>query len=152
MPLFADVILPLPLPGTFTYAIPDTLQDSVGVGSRVYVQFGRKKFYTAIVARTHDIPPEGYEVKEIDQLLDSESVIRYPQLKLWNWMADYYLCSLGDVYKAAIPAGMKIESETSVSLNPNYDPETPVSLTEKQAMIVASLQREDRLQHDLVLQ
>ncbi len=145
MPLFADVILPLPLPGTFTYAIPDTLQDSVGVGSRVYVQFGRKKFYTAIVARTHDIPPEGYEVKEIDQLLDSESVIRYPQLKLWNWMADYYLCSLGDVYKAAIPAGMKIESETSVSLNPNYDPETPVSLTEKQAMIVASLQREDRL-------
>lgn len=145
MPLFADVILPLPLPDTFTYAIPAEIADDVNVGSRVLVQFGRKKFYTAIVTRLHDTPPENFEVKELTKLLDPNPIIRFPQLKLWNWISDYYLCTPGDVYKAAIPAGMKVESETMVSINNDYEPAEAVKLTEKQALAIATLQREKRL-------
>lgn len=143
--LFADVILPLPIQGTFTYAIPPEIADTIKVGARVYVQFGRKKHYTGIVSHLHDNPPSDYEVKEIIQLFDREPILRYPQLKHWQWIADYYLCTIGDVFKSALPSGLKVESETSVSLNVDYDPASPVTLTEKQAMIVSVLQHEDRM-------
>ena len=109
MSLFADVILPLPLPDAFTYAIPPEMEDAIAIGSRVYVQFGKsnRKCYTAVVVALHDNAPTEYEVKEILQLLDSDSIIRYPQLKLWKWISDYYLCTLGDVYKAALPVGLR---------------------------------------------
>ena len=119
---YVEVILPLPLHATFfTYRVPDALKGNVGVGYRVIVPFGRKKFYTAIVTGTSAAPPEGMEVKEIAMVLDEYPVVRHPQLKLWNWIADYYLSAVGDVYKAAVPAGLKIESETFVEVNPDYD-------------------------------
>lgn len=121
MKRFADVILPLPLPGCFTYALPASLADRVRVGCRVVVPFGRKKYYTAIVRNIHTVEPVAYEVKEVCELLDEEPLLLSGQLSFWNWLADYYLCTLGDVYKAALPSGLKLESETMVVLNPDFE-------------------------------
>lgn len=118
---YAEVILPLPLDSTFTYAIPSDMESAVKVGYRVIVPFGRKKYYTGIVRSLVNIPPEGFEVKDIAAVLDDHPVVRHPQLKLWEWVAEYYMCAVGDVYKAAVPSGLKVESETFVELNPDYD-------------------------------
>ena len=106
---YVDVILPLPLDGFFTYALPSSLEDSVREGERVVVPLGKKKSYTAIVARIHNIAPQGYEVKLITQVLDPSPILLPNQYKLWRWISDYYLCPIGDVYKAALPTGMKSE-------------------------------------------
>ena len=127
---YADLILPLPLQGTFTYAIPTQMQAVVKVGMRVLVPFGRNKTYLGIVARLHDRQPQGYEVKPISQLMDEEPIVTPEQLKLWQWIADYYLSPIGDVYKAALPAGLKAEdgyrpkTETYIRLTPAYQNET----------------------------
>ncbi len=127
---YADLILPLPLQGTFTYAVPAQMQAVVKVGMRVLVPFGRNKTYLGIVARLHDRQPQGYEVKPISQLMDEEPIVTLEQLKLWQWVADYYLSPIGDVYKAALPAGLKAEdgyrpkTETYIRLTPAYQNET----------------------------
>ena len=127
---YADLILPLPLQGTFTYAVPTQMQAVVKVGMRVLVPFGRNKTYLGIVARLHDRQPQGYEVKPISQLMDEEPIVTPEQLKLWQWIADYYLSPIGDVYKAALPAGLKAEdgyrpkTETYIRLTPAYQNET----------------------------
>ena len=126
-PLFIDVILPLPLAGTFTYAVPDEWRERICVGMRVVVPFGKKKMYTAIVYRIHSKNPELYEAKEILYLLDDKPILRHPQMKFWEWIADYYQAFLGDVYQAAVPAGMKPESETQVRINPDFEAETPLN-------------------------
>ena len=121
---YADVILPVPLQGTFTYAVPEGM--GVGVGCRVLVSFGRSKMYLGVVLRLHDRKPEGYEVKPIAQLMDTEPIVTAHQLKLWQWIADYYLSPIGDVYKAALPAGLKAEdgyrpkTETYIRLTKPY--------------------------------
>src|SRR5574344_385834 len=106
---YVDVILPLPLEGCFTYALPSSLEESVREGVRAVVPFGKKKTYTAIVARIHDIAPQGYEVKQVMQVLDPYPILLPNQYRLWQWISDYYLCPIGDVYKAALPSGMKSE-------------------------------------------
>lgn len=127
---YADLILPLPLQGTFTYAVPAQMQAVMKVGMRVLVPFGRNKTYLGIVARLHDRQPQGYEVKPISQLMDEEPIVTPEQLKLWQWIADYYLSPIGDVYKAALPAGLKAEdgyrpkTETYIRLTPAYQNET----------------------------
>lgn len=145
--MFAEVILPLPLYSTFTYSIPDDMDVEVQVGSRVLVQFGKKKYYTAIVEAIHSDKPKGYDVKPVMAVLDSSPIVRYPQLKLWRWIADYYLCSPGEVFKAAVPTGLKPESETYLSLNPDYEPDdsSPFRLTERQAIIIQLLQQNKRM-------
>ena len=121
---YADIILPVPLYGTFTYAVPDGM--SVGMGMRVLVPFGRSKSYVAVVMRLHHQKPAGYEVKAIQAVMDQSPVVTEPQLKLWQWIADYYLSPIGDVYKAALPAGLKAEegyrpkTETYVRLTTQY--------------------------------
>lgn len=142
---YAEVILPLPLFTTFTYSVPDDMKEVVTIGSRVLVQFGKKKFYTGIVAGISENPPGDYAVKPIMSLLDPLPILRYPQLKFWRWIADYYLCSIGDVYKAAIPTGLKPESETWISLNPDFEPGEGFRLTDRQATIVALLQNEKKM-------
>ena len=92
---YADLILPLPLQGTFTYAVPTQMQAVVKVGMRVLVPFGRNKTYLGIVARLHDRQPQGYEVKPISQLMDEEPIVTPEQLKLWQWIADYHLSPIG---------------------------------------------------------
>ena len=121
---YADIILPVPLYGTFTYAVPEGM--SVGVGMRVLVPFGRSKSYVGVVMRLHDQKPTGYEVKAIQVVMDKEPVVMESQLKLWQWISDYYLSPIGDVYKAALPAGLKAEegyrpkTETYVRLTAQY--------------------------------
>lgn len=145
--MFAEVILPLPLYSTFTYSIPQDMEKDVQVGSRVLVQFGKKKFYTAIVEAIHSNQPKNYEVKPISAPLDSAPIVRYPQVKLWHWIADYYLCAPGEVFKAAVPTGLKPESETYISLNPDYEPDesSPFTLSERQAILIQHLQEKKRM-------
>lgn len=138
--MLIQVILPLPLQEKFTYEVPDDAAGSIGLGTRVLVQFGRKKYYTAIVAGLDQRPPQNYEVKKIMAVLDPHPALRYPQLKFWEWISEYYLCSVGEVIKAAIPTGLKLESESVVTLNPEFDSEDGLKLTERQSMIVAALQ------------
>ncbi len=139
--MLIQVILPLSVQGCFTYEVPEEMQKYIAIGSRVLVQFGRKKYYTAIVAGLDQTRPQNYEVKSIMAVLDPHPALRYPQLKFWEWIADYYLCSVGDVMKAALPTGLKIESESIVTLNPDFEGEADgISLTERQAEIVAALQ------------
>lgn len=119
----------------------------VQVGFRVLVQFGRKKYYTAIIECIHSSRPEGYDVKPIMAVLDPAPIVRYPQLKFWHWIADYYLCAPGDVFKAAVPTGLKPESETYLSLNPDYEPDetSPFMPNERQSVIIRHLQEKKRM-------
>lgn len=143
MKKFADVILPLPLAKMFTYSLPTDMENQVQIGSRVIVPFGRKKFYTAIVYNTHYARPEGYETKEIATILDQEPILLPIQFKFWEWIASYYLCTQGDVYKAALPSGLKLESETIVEFNPDFDYQ--VSLTDKEQTLISLLEKKQEL-------
>ena len=107
--MFADVILPVPLDGTFTYSVPQQMEGQVQVGVRTLVPFGRNNTYVGIVSKTHHQAPEGYQVKDILQVLDVSPILLDAQLKLWLWIADYYMSPIGEVYKAALPAGLKAE-------------------------------------------
>ena len=141
MSQFADVILPLPLHKYYTYRIPAELKENLSTGNRVIVPFGRKKYYTAIVIFTHNHAPADYETKEIISLLDNEPILRRPQLKFWEWIAGYYFCSVGDVYKAALPSGLKLESETLVSPNPDYEENPDNRLTERESILLDTLSK-----------
>lgn len=139
---YVEVLVPLPLHAVFTYRLPSHLIGNVGVGHRVIVPFGTKKFYTAIVTGFANLPPANMEVKEVALLLDNAPVLRHPQLKLWSWIADYYLAAVGDVYKAALPAGLKIESETFVEVNPDYNIAENAPITERETEIYQLLSHE----------
>ncbi len=114
MARYADVILPLPLDGTYTYALPAPLQSKVQVGCRLVVPFGAKKIYAAVVVALNDDEPEGeFKVREAIELLDESPILLPQQMQLWQWMADYYLCTRGDVCKAALPGGMKMDCDSA---------------------------------------
>ena len=123
--MFVDVILPLPLDGVFTYSVPSSFEEQVRIGLRVLVPFGRTKTYVGIIASIHHTAPEGYQTKDILQVLDVSPILLDSQLKLWNWIAEYYMSPIGDVYKAALPSGLKAED--------GYRPKTElyIRLTEK---------------------
>lgn len=144
MAQFADVLLPLAIQGSYTYCIPPTIE--VRMGSRVLVPFGRKKIYTAIVVMLHDRKPQGYEVKDIITVLDPYPIVRHPQLKFWEWLSDYYLCTQGEVYKAAIPSGLKVESETFISPNADFEEETPGMLSDREKVILDFTAQRGRVQ------
>lgn len=108
---FVDVILPLPMERYYTYLVPAEMEQLPQRGFRVVVPFGRSKLYTGIVVELHNRAPEGYEPKPILQVCDESPILREGQLRFWEWIADYYLCPVGDVYKAALPAGLKNEEE-----------------------------------------
>lgn len=134
MEKFVDVILPLPLHGCFTYSLPREMEEEVQIGCRIVVPFGRKKYYTAIVQNVHYSVPTEYEVKAVTALLDTHPILLPEQFKFWKWLADYYLCTQGDVYKAALPSGLKLESETMVEYNPDF--ESDVQLPEKEQKVL----------------
>ena len=144
MPNFAETLLPLALPGTYTYRIPDGMRLSIGM--RVLVPFGRKKIFTAIVMSLHDREPKGYDVKEILGTLDDKRIVRHPQLDFWHWIADYYLCTEGEVYKAAVPSGLKVESETTISVNPDFEESEPGQLTDHERVILDFTAQRGRVQ------
>ena len=124
--MFVDVILPLPLDGVFTYSVPQPWGEQVKIGIRVLVPFGRKT-HVGIVAKTHKGPlPTDFQIKDILQVLDAEPILLDTQLRLWQWIADYYMSPIGEVYKAALPSGLKAEdgykakTETYIRLTPNF--------------------------------
>lgn len=114
--LFADVILPLPLPVTFTYAVPENLESQIGIGYRVIVPFRGKKHYTALVLKLHNVAPKHIKIKEIHSLIDTLPVVIEQQLILWEWISFYYLSPIGDVYKAAVPSQMRNLNSSLTSL------------------------------------
>lgn len=136
MSSFANIILPLPVQGTFTYRIPDSLDGRVQMGMRVLVPFGRKKIYTGIVLTVHHNEPTEYAVKDICELLDTFPMVLRTQLKLWQWITEYYLCNIGDVYKAALPSGLKVESETIVTPNPEYFESEDARLSDRERIVL----------------
>jgi len=140
--LFIDVIVPLSVANTFTYRIPKELNDQIALGKRVIVQFGKTKFYTAIVSAVHQNPPKEYAAKYIDSILDELPVVTPAQLKLWDWISHYYLCNLGDVMNAALPSGLKLSSTSHVTLNPDFSlDEMPYEyFTEKEHLVLEALQ------------
>lgn len=113
---FCDVILPLPLAHAYTYSVSEKLEEQVAVGFRVLVPFGKKKIYTGIVVQLKDAVEDAAKIKPLIDVLDPHPILLLGQLKIWNWMAEYYLCTLGDVYKAAVPSGLKPDSDTQSSL------------------------------------
>lgn len=147
MPWYVDVILPLPLADSYTYRLPEAYAEAVQEGSRVIVQFGPKRFYTAVVTRKHGECPQGdYEVKEVLEVLDYAPIVQPLQLKLWHWIADYYMCSIGDIYKAALPSGLKIESETVVELNEAFVADGPLRDKEQKLLDALLLNPKQRVQ------
>lgn len=121
--VYANIIIPRPLEGSFTYHMPADMADTLGVGYRVIVPFGLKKFVTGIVEGFTTVRPTDIaEIKDVECVLDNSPIVKHPQIKFWHWIADYYMCPLGDVFKAAVPAGLKIESESVVRLCEDADP------------------------------
>lgn len=116
---FAQIILPLNLTGTFTYKVPEELQGKIEVGMRVLVSFGGKKIYTGIVAELHDSAPETFAPKEIINILDDFPILPKEQIDFWNWLSDYYLCNIGEIYRFSFPGSLKLESETYLKLKPH---------------------------------
>lgn len=112
---FIEAILPLSLPKTFTYSVSESEFQFIKKGMRVMVPFGKSKMYTALVVDLHQIPPTLYEAKEIHQILDEKPVVNEFQIAHWNWIASYYMCNIGDVYRGALPSALILESETLLS-------------------------------------
>ncbi len=140
--LFIDVIVPLSVANKFTYRIPKELNDSIALGKRVIVQFGKSKFYTAIVYDIHSNPPKDYTAKYIDTILDDEPIVTTSQLRLWDWISHYYVCNPGDVMNAALPSGLKLSSTSHITLNPNFslDEMAYDYFTEKEHSVLEALQ------------
>ena len=134
MKKYVDVIVPLPIASQYTYSVPVEMEENVHEGCRVVVPFGQKKFYTAIVTKVHYVAPENYETKDVEEVLDTSPVILPTQFRFWEWLSTYYLCTLGDVYKAAMPSGMKLESETLVAYNEEFEATVPLPKNEQRIL------------------
>lgn len=111
---FVDVILPLAIVGTYTYRVPGELNEGLAVGKRVVVQFGKTRVYSAVISKIHQTPPDRYQAKYLLDILDEYPVVTSEQLSLWDWIASYYLCQLGEVMQAALPSVLKLASETKI--------------------------------------
>jgi len=135
---FADVLLPLPIKGSFTYSIPSALQHQVALGKRVVVPFGKSRLYTGIVRAMHDNAPEKYSAKEILLSLDDHPIVNSFQMEFWEWMASYYMCSPGEVMQAALPSAFLISSETRVALNAEKKIE-PSELSDREYLVFEAL-------------
>lgn len=138
---YVDVILPLALPRSYTYSIPNNFVSDIRVGMRVIVSFGKKKLYAALVYKIHQQAPEKYETKEILQFIDEEPIVLNTQLKFWEWIAEYYMCTIGEVMKAALPSALKMESDTYVSKT-DYD---EIELSDNEQIIVHLLDSKKKL-------
>lgn len=112
-PKYADILLPVPLADSYTYGLPGEIEGSAIPGARVIVPFGTRKWYTGIILTLHNEPGGTYRIRDIESLIDRQPVFSASQLAFWKWIADYYLCSFGDVYKAAVPAELRPEGDSA---------------------------------------
>uniref|UniRef100_UPI0038B4EFAC replication restart helicase PriA n=1 Tax=Tenacibaculum amylolyticum TaxID=104269 RepID=UPI0038B4EFAC len=136
-------MLPIPIQKTFTYSVTKEEAAFLKKGMRVAVSFGKTKMYAALVLNIHQTPPELYEAKEIHQILDEQPIVNEHQLKHWQWISSYYMCALGDVYRAAVPSAFLLESETIIYKNENFE-DTDI-LTDEEFLIFEALQRQSQL-------
>lgn len=153
---FADILLPLPLEATFTYRVPQELEGRVTFGVRVIVPFGRSKLYSGLVVRVHTEAPQEWATKYIVDVMDERPVVSERQFRLWQWMADYYLCTLGEVMAAALPSALKLASETKIKLHPDFSGDVTVlnpfelriaeALTHREEMTVAEVAKAAQVQ------
>ena len=135
--------MPIPLQKLFTYKITEAEAVFLRKGMRVAVEFGKSKIYTALVFKIHNEAPIGYEAKEIHQILDESPIVNELQLKHWEWISAYYMCSLGEVYRAALPSAFLLESETEIELVQNFSDEE--LLSDEEFLIFEALQHQARL-------
>ena len=142
--LFVEVILPLAIAKNYTYRVPFQQNDAVAIGKRVIVQFGKSKIYTAIIAGISNKAPDKYEAKYILDILDDQPVVTAVQLQFWTWLADYYLCHIGEVMNAALPSALKLASETKIVLNHEFAIDKP-ALHDKEYLIVEALELQPEL-------
>jgi primosomal protein N' (replication factor Y) (superfamily II helicase) len=139
--LFAELLLPVPVPRLFTYRIPFHLNDDIRVGQRAIVQFGDRKIVTGLIFNIHESVPKDFEAKSILELLDDFPSVNEVQLKLFQFIADYYMCTLGEVMNAALPAGLKLSSESMVQLHPSFNlEESTLDFSEKEVMLLKRLE------------
>ena len=145
---FADLILPIPVPRLFTYRVPRDMAEVLKIGARVIVPFGKNngRVFTAIVARLHNSPPTGYQARYITEVLDEYPLVTGYQLELFRWMAEYYMCCVGDVMNIALPSGLKISSQSKVQVNPDFD--YPELLTEFEDILLTELKKQPALSYD----
>ena len=143
MSYFIDVILPIPIQRTFTYSVTKDEADFLQNGMRVAVSFGKSKMYTGLVLNIHTNAPTLYEAKEIHQILDEIPLVNEKQLQHWQWIANYYMCSLGDVYRASLPSAFLLESETIIYKNDAFLDET--ILADDEFLIFEALQKQSQL-------
>lgn len=138
---FVDVILPLAVPNLYTYRVPFDLNNSVAIGKRVVVQFGKGKLYSALIRTIHENPPKQYSAKYIDSILDEHPIVNEKQFELWDWISNYYMCHIGDVMVAALPGGLRLASETRIVLNPaRLDQKNDLQLSDKEYAILEALE------------
>ena len=142
--LFVDVLLPLHIPGTYTYRVPEEYNNAVGVGQRVVVQFGAKRIYSALVRRVHNQVPE-YNTKYILSILDLEPIVGEQQFKFWEWMASYYMCYPGDVMAVAIPSAYRLSSDSYIVVHPDFEGDYS-ELNENEIKILDVLSRKGRIE------
>ena len=135
--------MPIPIQKTFTYSVTNEEANFLEKGIRVAVSFGKSKIYTALVFNIHQNEPTLYEAKEIHQILDETPIVNPSQLKHWQWIADYYMCALGDVYRAALPSAFLLESETIVYKNEAFSNED--ILADNEFLIFEALQHQSQL-------
>lgn len=145
MDMYADVILPLPLAQEFTYRLPREYVSQVTIGSRVVVPFGQKKYYTGLVVKVYDRYEGTLDLKPIHLVLDSRPIVFPSQLSFWQWISSYYMCGIGDVFKAALPSGLKIESETWIEFNPEFREETALSPEEHHLLDLLAVKPKQRV-------
>ena len=141
--LFCEVLLPIPVPGTFTYRVPYTLNEAIRVGQRVVVQFGKTKIMSGLVLSITDKVPET-EVKFLMDILDDRPMVNDLQLRFWDWIKNYYLCHLGEVMQAALPSALKLSSESMVALSKDFVLDS-MALNDYEYLIVEALQTQPKL-------
>lgn len=149
MPYFIDVIIPVPVQRLFTYRITAAESNFLKAGMRVAVPFGKSKIYTGIVYSIHDKEPQAYDAKEINQILDQTPLVTEKQLKLWQWISNYYMCTLGDVMRAALPSVFILESETIITKNTGNTSDTSDLKDEEFLIYEALLQQSSLKIHDI---
>ncbi len=143
---FVNVILPLHLQQVYTYRVPAEWEQEIAIGKRVAIQFGAKKVYAGLIYQIHHQPPKNYEAKYIYSVLDETPVIDAKHFQFWDWISKYYICSLGDVMQAALPAAFKLESATRIISNPSFDASN-TELDDKEYLIQEALD----IRHELTL-
>ncbi len=137
---FVEILLPVPIPKTFTYRVPQNLNGQIVIGQRAIVQFGDRKILTGLIMKIHELAPKSYEAKYLLELLDEEAIISLTQQKLFHWMANYYMCTEGEVMNAALPSGLKLSSESMVQLRPGFDlEESQLPFSENELILLKSL-------------